>query len=202
MRARLALAESGQQCELREIVLRAKPAELLSASPKGTVPVLVLADGQVIDQSLDIMRWALTQHDPAGWLTPEVGTTSDMDSLIAQCDGPFKTDLDRYKYPDRYENVDALTHRTAGAEYLMKLDDRLQAHEYLCGARPCLADIAIAPFVRQYAHVDIAWFESQPWPALSRWLTEFLASARFQRVMEKYAPWVSDTTGIRFPPAP
>lgn len=199
MRARLALAASGQHCELREVVLRAKPAELLAASPKGTVPVLVLPDGKVIDQSLDIMRWALTQHDPEHWLTPDRGSTTEMEALIQQCDGTFKTDLDRYKYPDRYENADALAHRTAGAKYLMGLDRLLQGQDYLFGARRSLADMAIAPFVRQFAHVDQAWFEAQSWPALTHWLEAFLADARFQQVMEKYAPWVSGTEGIRFP---
>lgn len=200
MRARLALAESGQPCELREIVLRAKPPELLSASPKGTVPVLVLPSGQVIEQSLDIMRWAFAQHEPAHWLTPESHSASDMDALIEQCDGSFKLNLDRYKYPGRYDNVNAITHRTAGADYLMTLDGQLQSHEYLFGSHPCIADIAIAPFVRQFAHVDIGWFENQPWPALARWLAAFLGSARFQRIMEKYATWESGTMGVRFPP--
>lgn len=198
MRARLALAASGQPCELREVVLRAKPAELLSASPKGTVPVLVLPD-RVIDQSLDIMHWALAQHDPEHWLTPDKNSTVEILPLIQQCDGPFKTNLDRYKYPDRYEDVDAIAHRTAGAEYLMDLDRRLQSNEYLFGTRPCLADMAIAPFVRQFAHVDTMWFEGQAWQALARWLNAFLASERFQRIMEKYPAWQSGTEGIRFP---
>ncbi|GAB3092737.1 glutathione S-transferase [Bordetella muralis] len=199
MRARLALAASGQRCELREVVLRAKPAELLAASPKGTVPVLVLPGGKVIDQSLDIMRWALAQHDPEHWLTPDRGSAADMEALIQQCDGSFKSDLDRYKYPDRYENADALSHRTAGAQYLTELDRLLQGQDYLFGARRSLADMAIAPFVRQFAHVDPAWFEAQPWPALTQWLEAFLTDTRFQQVMEKYAPWVSGTEGIYFP---
>lgn len=200
MRARLAVAVSGQYCELREVVLRAKPAELLAASPKGTVPVLVLPDGKVIDQSLDIMHWALTQRDPEQWLTPDRGSSTDMASLIQQCDGPFKSDLDRYKYPDRYENTNALAHRAAGAEYLMELDRRLQGQDHLFGARRSLADMAIAPFVRQFAHVDMAWFEAQPWPALIRWLEAFLADTRFAQIMEKYAAWESGTEGVRFPP--
>jgi glutathione S-transferase len=200
MRARLALAASGRHCELREVALRAKPAELLQASPKGTVPVLVLPDGTVIDQSLDIMRWALAQHDPEQWLTPEHGTAAAMEALIAQCDGAFKADLDRYKYPNRYPDTDALAHRAAGAAYLTTLDTRLQASPYLFGARACLADMAIAPFVRQFASTDAAWFAAQPWPALAGWLNAFVASARFELVMEKAVPWVSGTPGVRFPP--
>lgn len=198
MRARLALVASAQTCELREIVLRDKPAELLAASPKGTVPVLVLPDGTVIDQSLDIMLWALRQRDPGQWLVPVHGTPAEMNALIAQCDGAFKSDLDRYKYPDRYEGVDAIAHRTAASDYLNALEKRLQATEYLFGARPCLADMAIAPFVRQFAHVDPAWFDVQPWPGLSRWLAAFLESAYFQRIMNKYAPWKPGTAGIPF----
>jgi glutathione S-transferase len=200
MRARLALAASGQHYELREVALRAKPVELLAASPKGTVPVLVLPDGQVIDQSLDIMRWALAQHDPDQWLTPELDSAAVMEALIAQCDGAFKFDLDRYKYPDRYADADALAHRTAGAGYLAALDVRLQVSPYLFGSCPCVADMAIAPFVRQYAQTDAAWFGAQPWPALANWLHRFVASARFEQIMEKHAPWISGTHGVRFPP--
>lgn len=200
MRARLALAVSGQPCELREIVLRAKPAELLAASPKGTVPVLVLSDSQVIDQSLAIMHWALDRRDPEDWLHPPQGSIDEVSTLIELCDGPFKINLDRYKYPDRYDNVDPMAHRTAASDYLRALDRRLQANDYLFGPQACLADMAIAPFVRQFAHVDPVWFDSQPWPALSRWLTAFLASTHFARVMGKYAPWVSGTAGIQFPP--
>jgi glutathione S-transferase len=200
MRARLALAASGQHCELREVALRAKPAELLAASPKGTVPVLVLPDGRVIEESLDIMRWALAHSDPEQWLNPERGAVVDMDTLILQCDGPFKADLDRYKYPDRYAGADSMAHREAGAGYLVELNARLQAADYLFGSRPCLADMAIVPFVRQFAHVDAAWFAAQPWPGLARWLDVFLSSPRFQLVMEKTEPWVPGTDGVRFPP--
>lgn len=200
MRARLAVAASGQPCELREVVLRAKPAELLAASPKGTVPVLVLPNGQVIDQSLAIMQWALAQHDPERWLVPAHGSVQEMGALIEQCDGPFKNNLDRYKYPDRYENVDPIAHRAAAADYLMALDRRLQTQDYLFGPHPCLADMAIAPFVRQYAHVDPTWFDGQPWPALIRWLNAFLNSAHFQRIMDKHAPWAGGTESVRFPP--
>jgi glutathione S-transferase len=200
MRARLALAAGGQHCELREVVLRAKPAELLAASPKGTVPVLVLPDGQVIDQSLDIMHWALARHDPEQWLVPEQDTVAAMQALVARCDGAFKADLDRYKYANRYADADALAHRTAGADFLAALDTRLQAAPYLFGSRACLADMAIAPFVRQFAQTDAAWFGAQPWPALALWLDGFVASARFQRVMEKFAPWISGTPGVRFAP--
>ena len=154
MRARLALAASGLACELREVVLRDKPTDLLEASPKGTVPVLVLPNGDVIDQSLDIMRWALRQHDPEQWLRPERDTPSAMEALIAQCDDEFKADLDRYKYPDRYPGADPLAHRQAGAAFLASLETRLSATACLFGSQASLADMAIAPFVRQFAHTD------------------------------------------------
>ncbi|ALM87062.1 glutathione S-transferase [Bordetella sp. N] len=201
MRARLALSASGQRCELREVVLRNKPMELLQASPKGTVPVLVLLDGRVIDQSLDIMHWALAQSDPAKWLVPERESKESMDALIALCDGPFKTHLDRYKYPDRYPGADSLEHRTQGVEYLLALDARLSQNAYLFGSAPCLADMAIAPFVRQFAATDATWFENQPWSALRRWLNAFTESERFEGIMEKYAPWISGAPGVVFPGA-
>lgn len=208
MRARLALAVSGIACELREVVLRDKPAELLKASPKGTVPVLVLPNGDVIDQSLDIMRWALLQHDPAQWLQPECDTPAAMEALIARCDREFKADLDRYKYPDRYPGTDPLAHRQAGAIYLAQLETRLSAtpapssllSSYLFGSKATLADMAIAPFVRQFAYTDAEWFRAQPWPALIRWLDTFTDSARFKLVMEKTASWIPATAGVRFPP--
>ena len=198
MRARLALAVSGTQCELREVVLRDKPAELLQASPKGTVPVLVLADGRILEQSLDIMLWALSRHDPQGWLAPEVGELEQMLALIGECDGGFKHDLDRYKYPDRYEGADAMSHRESAWQWLKMLDDRLAYSAYLFGERPALADAAIMPFVRQFAQVDRAWFDAQPWPALLGWLGHWLESDLFQAIMVKHAPWAG-APGASFP---
>src|SRR5690606_11695378 len=199
MRARLALAASRQHCELREVVLRDKPAELLQASPKGTVPVLVLPDGRVIDESLDIMLWALSQADPMGWLEPSETTPQDMMALIARCDSDFKASLDRYKYPQRYENVDPLEHRARCAAWLAELEKRLAASGALCGNRTSLADAAIMPFVRQYAQVDRSWFDQQPWPQLMRWLNDWTSGTLFQSVRDKYAPW-DGQKGILFPP--
>ena len=196
MRARLALAASGIRCELREIVLRDKPASMLQASPKGTVPVLVLSDGTVVDESLDIMLWALTRHDPYSWLQPEGGSLDDALALIAQCEQEFKPALDRYKYPDRYENADPAVYHDRCVEWLKGLEDRLNAHSSepqavasLLGVRASLADAAIMPFVRQFAQVDRAWFDAQPWKALSQWLEAWLASSLFERVMVKQPVW-------------
>ena len=204
MRARLALAASGQACELREVVLKNKPQGLLQASPKGTVPVLVLpptadgAPGAVLEQSLDIMLWALQRHDPGGWLTPSQGTLQDMLALIAQCDGPFKQALDRCKYPGRYPDADATRARTQAEEWLQGLDARLTRHPCLLGDHPALADMAIAPFVRQFAGIDAAWWDARPWPRLQAWLAHWQASQLFESVMHKLPAWVDGTVGVLF----
>lgn len=189
MRARFALLASGTACELREVVLRDKPAALRDASPKATVPVLVDVDGTVIDESLAIMRWALAQRDPQQWLAPSAGTLDDMLALVAQCDGDFKQHLDRYKYPNRFEGADALQHRAEGGAFLEALETRLRGSRHLFGDAPALADMAIAPFVRQFAQVDAAWFAAAPWPALNAWLSALTESALWAKAMPKFPPW-------------
>ncbi|MEL6642775.1 MAG: glutathione S-transferase [Pseudomonadota bacterium] len=185
MRARLALDVAEIDLEHREILLRDKPQAFLEASPKGTVPVLVV-DGQVIEESLDVMRWALAQNDPEGWLEmPDTGW-----DLIAKTDGPFKTALDRYKYANRYEGADPTEEREKAALFLQKLDERLGPSPWLFGDAPRLADMAILPFVRQYANTDRDWFDAQPWPHLRSWIDHFLASPRFERIMRKHPLWV------------
>ena len=193
MRARLALAISGTSYELREIALKNKPAQLLAASPKGTVPVLVLPGGQVIDESLGIMRWALEQNDPEMWLKND--PINEMHELIAGYGGPFKQALDRYKYPNRYPKESAgdvvalaLASRHAGALWLNTIEARLSMG-WLFGKQACLADMACLPFVRQFAHTDAAWFAAQPWPRLQAWLKQFEASALFASVMGKHPLW-------------
>jgi glutathione S-transferase len=199
MRARLALAVSGQAHELREIVLRAKPAAMLAASPKGTVPVLVLPEGAVLEESLDIMRWALGRKDPAQWLSPAGSSLEDMLALIKANDGDFKRHLDSYKYPNRYPEESegeaaafALQHRSEAARWLAQLETRLGAG-WLFGAQASLADMAILPFVRQFAHTDAGWFAAQPWPRLQGWLAAFEASGIYTGVMGKHAPWQPPT---------
>ncbi len=199
MRARMAIAVSGRLCELREVVLRNKPPELLQASPKATVPVLVDLKGQVIDQSLDIMLWALQQNDPKRWLAPALHDLPAMLALISECDGQFKHHLDRYKYPDRHENADAAAHRDNASLWLAGLDARLSATPYLFGSHAALADIAIAPFVRQFAHTDFEWFQGQPWPALQQWLQTWQQSALFEQVMPKFPPWRQGAQPVLFP---
>jgi len=201
MRARLALLVSGVQCEIREIVLRNKPAALLAASPKGTVPVMVCADGSVLEQSLDIMLWALQQHDPEAWLTPQSGSLAEMLTLIAQCDSDFKFNLDRYKYPERYTDVTTPdSYRASASQFLMLLEQRLEQATYLYGKHRTLADMAIAPFVRQFAHTDKVWFAKQAWPKLQAWLLEILESAIYETAMTRYTPWQDGQAITYFPP--
>ncbi len=198
MRARLALIASGQVCELREVVLRDKPPEMLDVSPKGTVPVWIDIDGRVLDESLDIMLRVLAQHDPEKWLMPEQGSLAEMLELIAEFDGGFKYHLDRYKYADRY-GADAQTHRNQGAVYLERLNAMLSATTYLFGNYATLADRAIAPFVRQFAHADLPWFHAQSWPHLQAWLAAFVDSEIYTRAMQKYPKWESGNAGVIFP---
>lgn len=195
IRARLALAVSGVTYELREVALKDKPAQLLAMSPKGTVPVLVLKGGQVIDESLGIMLWALRQHDPALWLVPQRALTTDMLALVARNDGAFKRHLDRYKYPHRYTQESGgdssgfmVTHRAQAAGWLGELELML-VDGCLFGSASSLADMAILPFVRQFAHTDAAWFAAQPWPQLQGWLIRFEASSIYNSVMRKLPVW-------------
>jgi len=199
MRARLAIAVAGIPCALREVVLRDKPAEMLEVSPKGTVPVLVGPKGQVLEQSLDIMRWALGCNDPEQWLVPLAGTPQQMNDLIDRADTEFKPNLDCYKYASRHAVGENLTARAAGGVFLMSLNALLAKHSHLFGARTSLADMAIAPFVRQFAQVDQSWFESQPWPFLKRWLDTFLQSKEYAAIMLKYPQWRAGDPITNFP---
>ena len=191
MRARLAVASAGIEVELREILLRDKPAVFLAASPSATVPCLV-TDSGVIDESLDVMLWALRQNDPEGWLQmPEAGH-----DWIAQADGPFKQALDRTKYANRYPGTDPESQRDAAAGFLSDLD---QAIDEWIFDRPSLADFAILPFVRQFAFIDKGWFDAQPWPRLQGWLERFLVSERFEQIMDKYPQWREGDAPVSFP---
>jgi glutathione S-transferase len=182
MRARLALAVSGTRYEHREVRLSDKPAEMMSASPKGTVPVLQTPDGTVIDQSLEIMRWALAARDPEDWLA------RDDAALIADNDGSFKHHLDRYKHPDRHGS-DPGSHRDSGLRFLCDLNARVAVAGQLCGRDRGLTDAAIMPFVRQFAGVDRDWFDAQPLASLKAWLAGHLASELFDRIMQRAEPW-------------
>ncbi len=183
MRARMALAVSGVCYEHREILLRNKPPAMLALSPKGTVPVIMLPNNRAIDESLEIMRWALAQNDPDSWLDRVD------DNAIAANDGPFKHALDRYKYPYRFGLEDGIGHRDAGLQWLKILDKRLTSQIFLSGNHICLTDIAIFPFVRQFAETDRAWFDGQPIAALQQWLSGLVCSPLFEKIMVKHLLW-------------
>lgn len=184
IRARMALYASGQSFQITEVSLRAKPERLCTLSPKATVPVLVLTDGQVIDQSLDIMRWALSKSDPLGWLSRS-GTAHSLD-LLARNDGEFKHWLDRYKYPDRYPRECVGVAREKAMQALIHpLADLLKSQPYIGGCEASLEDVAIFPFIRQFSGVDPVWFASEVSPSVQGWLADWLRSPLFERVMRK-----------------
>ncbi|TFF14120.1 glutathione S-transferase [Pseudomonas sp. BCA14] len=182
MRARLALRYCGVDVRIIEVSLKAKPAEMLALSPKGTVPVLSVA-GQVIDESLEIMQWALAQRDPDDWLLQGDGAVL---ALIAENDQVFKHHLNRYKYADRYPEHPMEYYRAEGEVFLHKLEGLLAGHEYLLAEHLSLADVALAPFVRQFANVDPEWFAGSPYQRLQKWLQRFLESPLFIAVMAKH----------------
>lgn len=184
MRARLALMSSGIKVELREILLRDKPPAFLETSPSATVPTLRM-NGRVLDESADIMVWALEQNDPQGLLDmPKEGW-----NLIETNDSPFKTALDHAKYTSHFPELDAEAERGKAAAFLVNLDQRLKGQTSLFGVHPTIADLAILPFVRQFANTDREWFDAQVWPDLIAWLNRFTESAAFAQIMTKYVPW-------------
>jgi len=201
MRARMALWIAGITVELREVKLADKPPELAETSPKATVPVLELPDGDVLEESIAIMLWALGQNDPENWLAGD-----DVD-VIGRNDGPFKQHLDRYKYPTRYpeeaggdEETFRFDHRGHGLAILQDLNTRLGGPPQLCGDNRSLTDIALFPFVRQFANTDRNWFDAQGLPHLQVWLETHLASELFGSIMPKFAPWKAGDEEIFFGP--
>ena len=185
MRARMALLVAGPVVELREVALKDKPAAMLAASPKGTVPVLVLPD-RVLEESLEIMLFALGARDPEGWLRTDLAAQR---ALIAACDGPFKHHLDRYKYATRYDGADPDAHREAGARFLSTLGERLAARDFLFADRRRLCDIAVFPFVRQFRIADPDWFDAEAPPPVAAWLARLAADPLFDAAMAKPKPW-------------
>lgn len=194
MRARLAVLTTGIQTELREILLKDKPQAFLQSSPKGTVPVLDTGT-EVIDESRDVMLWALRQNDPQNWLAKADAAASLIDTI----DGPFKRALDYTKYAVRYPDRDTAQDRADAAAILHDLDDRLSTHTHLLDERETMADAAIRPFVRQFANTDRAWFDAQDWPHLIRWLTDFETSASFKSIMVKHPVWTPGAKPVLFP---
>jgi len=199
IRARMALHKSGQVCELREVVLKDKPPHMLEISPKGTVPVLLLPDHSILEESLEILLWALAQNDPEQWLLSDTQRHEEAMKLIERNDQEFKFHLDRTKYPTRYEGVDGEEHRQAAQAFLKTLDELLQDHPFLFGERLSFADVAIVPFVRQFANVDRGRFDGLPFSKLHAWLDRLLTSPVFTDVMKKYPQWKEGEPGVAFP---
>ncbi len=193
IRARLALRSAKVRVELREILLKEKPQAFLEASASATVPALRLGD-RVLDESLDIMVWALERNDPRRLLEmPRQGW-----SLIEANDGPFKTALDHTKYASRFPDLDAITERGKAAAFLTELEECLNGKTFLFGGHPTIADQAILPFVRQFANIDREWFDAQPWPGLIAWLNRFTESEAFAQVMTRFPPWSEGNEPVWF----
>ena len=195
MRARMALIIADMAFDAHEVSLRDKPSDMLALSPKGSVPVMLLPSGQVLEQSWDIMHWALTQQGASDWW---VGAqTGENLKWLAKNDGDFKHHLDRYKYPERYENSDRNIYRVEALQtFLLPLNTRLERRRFLGGEQPCAMDIAIFPFVRQFAGVEPDWFAQQTMPSLQRWLANWLASDLFVHCMHKLPSQIT----VKFPP--
>jgi len=188
MRARLAIKQSGIKVVLREVVLRNKPASMLSISPKGTVPVLQLANGDVIDESWDIVHWATSEHD-ANNIRGDLKRVSEANQWVLKNDNEFKQHLDHYKYADRFPEFSAEHYRTQAETFLSLLNQRLAQQAFLLDDQPSIADIGIFPFIRQFAHVDIEWFRQTPYEHLHRWFDYYLSSELFTSIMSKYPAW-------------
>jgi len=200
MRARMALYISCQAVVLREVSLKNKPSEMIALSPKGTVPVLHLDDGNVLDESVEIMLWTLNKEDPQNWLQPSYGSLHTSLALIRENDCTFKGNLDLYKYGKKSEGVDPIYYRGEGEEFLRILEEMLSSNKYLFGPTPSIADYAIVPFVRQYANTDREWFAGRPYIKLIEWLNRLLSSNLFEASMIKYPVWSKGDSPIMFSP--
>ncbi|MGN2672663.1 glutathione S-transferase [Aliivibrio fischeri] len=192
MRARLGIVQSNKTVHLREIILKNKPEAMLQASPKGTVPVLI-TNNKVIDESLDIMKWALEGSELL------LSATNEMFQLIRENDDIFKSWLDKYKYADRYPEYSEIYYREQGELFLNKLEQRLTTSPMLFSKQYSFADLAILPFIRQFAFVDIHWFRQSKYKNLQRWLFEFIESELFNSIMNKYPTWLDSHQEFIFP---
>ncbi|WP_160062701.1 glutathione S-transferase [Psychromonas sp. L1A2] len=196
MRARLAIAISEQDVRLREIVLKHKPTELLAISPNKTIPVLKINEQEVLDESLEIMVWALSKNDPQQWINDSL---QEMLSLIDNNDYEFKSWLDKYKYADRFPEYEQVYYRDQAEDFLMELESRLHKQTYLFADHITLADMAIFPFIRQFASVDKNWFEQSPYLLVQQWLIKLINSDLFISCMKKYPTWLESGEEISFP---
>ncbi|MCE7576920.1 glutathione S-transferase [Aliivibrio fischeri] len=193
MRARLGIVQSNKTVHLREIILKNKPEAMLQASPKGTVPVLITNKGKVIDESLDIMKWALEGSELL------LSATNEMFQLVRENDDIFKSWLDKYKYADRYPEYSEIYYREQGELFLNKLEQRLTTSPMLFSKQYSFVDLAILPFIRQFAFVDIHWFRQSKYKNLQRWLFEFIESELFNSIMNKYPTWLDSHQEFIFP---
>jgi len=207
MRARMAIFKSNQTVLLRDLVLSNKPEEMMQVSPKGTVPVLVLEDGTVIEESLDVMLWALHESDPKGLLhcqqrsqsaSTEESFLSEMLKLINDFDNEFKTRLEQYKCAKRYQEDNIVECRGACQQYLQQLEQRLSKHAFLMSDKESLADIALLPFIRQFARVERQWYLQSPYPRVRLWLNNYLQSPMFSKVMAKHPLWLDSQQEVFF----
>lgn len=196
MRARMAIHISDQRCELREVLLRDKPPSMLQYSAKGTVPVLILQDGKVIDESLDVIDWALNLNDPDNWQRSK--DTKKTKELIKINDGEFKYHLDRYKYSKRYDNEDPEFHRKKCLKFIESINNELNNSKYIFDDNISYADIVLLPFIRQFRIADIEWFDSLPYDNLKKWLSSFLNSSLLNSIMKKYDLWKEGDKSIVF----
>ncbi|ABV88050.1 glutathione S-transferase N-terminal domain-containing protein [Shewanella pealeana] len=199
MRARMAIYQSGQAVQLRELCLDSKPVEFLTASPKGTVPVLVLPNGEVFEQSLEIMRWAFGTHDPDNYLISDNSNKQQqMLRLIKLFDEEFISSLEIYRSAKRYHDESLQECREACEQYLQLLEQRLLQHRYLFSDNPSLADLAIIPFIRQLARVERQWYLNSPYPKVRNWLNGYLQSLMFSKVMAKFPLWSANDVPVIF----
>lgn len=201
MRARIAIFKSQKSVELRDVKLTSKPAAMLTASPKGTVPILVVSSSQIIDESLNVMLWSLDQSDPDNLLQQHAASSSNLPQLlafIATYDDEFKACIERYKCAKRYHEPNLEECRKACEVYTQDLEARLSKHNYVMGAKESLADIAILPFIRQFAKVERKWYVQAAYPNLKRWLNSYLQSAMFNKVMAQYPLWEEGNDAVVF----
>ena len=200
IRARMTLVYAGIDFEVREVLLRDKPASLVAVSPKGTVPVMCI-DSVVLEESLDIVNWALDQRDPDGWRNSDPSVMNQMAELVEACERDFKPRLDRYKYWDRHHDVSQEEHRRAAEEFIAVLEQQLSEQpgttdRFLFGDRLSWADVAVFPFVRQFAYVDRSWFDASAYCRVRDWLDALLESDLFRSIMQKHAPWREGEAGV------
>jgi glutathione S-transferase len=198
MRARLAIFKSQQAVELRDVKLTNKPTAMLAVSPKGTVPILVVSASHIIDESLDVMLWTLGQSDPDNLLLSSIVELSDLLAFIDIYDSEFKPCIERYKCAKRYHEANLEACRNDCEVYIQDLEQRLSKHDFILGEHESLADIAILPFIRQFAKVERQWYFKSSYHNLKRWLNNYLQSALFNKVMAPYPIWEEGNEPVIF----